>query len=246
MTNNPASHAIKLPEPQLRPIDSLSPAPRNARTHSRKQVRQIADSIRAFGFTNPVLVDGNDQVIAGHGRLAAARLLGLPKVPVLCIDWLSEAQQRAYVIADNRLAEKAGWDRGLLAIELGELCDLEIDETLTGFDLREIELVIDAGDHAGEEHEVPELRPGPAICQPGDLWRLGRHRLLCGDALDHDSYRVLMAREKARLVLTDPPYNVKIQGHVSGLGCDRARTAGLWRRLDRANGQKSVSWPSRN
>ena len=128
--------AIKLPQPKLISIDKLCPAARNARTHSKKQLRLIADSIRAFGFTNPVLVDGSGQVIAGHGRLAAAQSLGLTQVPTLQIDWLSPEQQRAYVLADNRLAEKAGWDKELLALELGELSDFEIDITLTGFDLR--------------------------------------------------------------------------------------------------------------
>ncbi len=218
MNTTNVSAAVRLPTAELRPVERLVPAPRNPRTHNKKQIRQIADSIRAFGFTNPVLVDGKGQVIAGHGRLAAAHLLGLIEVPILCIDWLSDTQQRAYVIADNRLAEKAGWDRELLALELGDLCTLEIDETLTGFDLREIELIIDAGDPAAEPDEVPEVQHGPAICQAGDLWQLGRHRLLCGDALDHASYRTLMGRDKARLVVTDPPYNVPIKGHVSGLG----------------------------
>ncbi len=212
-----------LPSPRMRKLHELKPAARNARTHSRKQVRQIADSIRAFGFTNPVLVDQDSQVIAGHGRLAAAQLLGLERVPTLCIDWLSDVQRRAYVLADNRLAEKAGWDRGLLALELGELCELGIDETLTGFEIAEIELILDAGDGDKVSEAVPELADGPAVCQPGDLWKLGRHRLLCADALEADSYRALMGRDKARLVVTDPPYNVPISGHVSGLGKVRHR-----------------------
>lgn len=132
-------------------------------------------------------------------------------------------QQRAYVIADNRLAEKAGWDRELLALELGELGVLEIDVTLTGFDMREIELIIDAGEAPAEDTEVPLIEAGPAVCRLGDLWQLGRHRLLCGDALDQASYRQLMGRDKARLVVTDPPYNVPIRGHVSGLGKIRHR-----------------------
>jgi DNA modification methylase len=218
-----APPSIKLPEPKLSRIDQLDPAPRNARTHSRKQLRQIAESIRAFGFTNPVLVDGAGQVIAGHGRLAAAQSLGLSEVPTLCIDWLSPEQQRAYVLADNRLAEKAGWDRELLALELGELSDFEIDITLTGFEMREIELIIDADDAPAVEGEVPAIEAGPAVCQLGDLWQLGRHRLLCGDALDHASYKQLMGRERARLIVTDPPYNVPIRGHVSGLGKVRHR-----------------------
>ena len=223
MTNYDKLKPVQLPEPKLRKVADLRPALRNARTHSRKQVRQIADSIRAFGFTNPVLVDATGEVIAGHGRLAAAQLLGLAHVPTLCLDWLSDAEQRAYVIADNRLAERAGWDRSLLAMELGELCDLEIDETLTGFDLAEIELILDAGAPAALDDAVPALNAGAAVCKLGDLWQLGHHRLLCGDALDHQSYRQLMGRDRARLVVTDPPYNVPIGGHVSGLGKVRHR-----------------------
>lgn len=200
------------------PLDQLVPAPRNARTHSRKQLRQIAESIRQFGFTNPILVNAEFEVIAGHGRLAAARMIGLDRVPVLRIDWLSEAEQRAYVIADNRLAEKAGWDRELLALELGELGTLDIDLTLTGFDLDEIELIIDAGEKPAENDEIPEIGGGAAVCQRGDLWHLGRHRLLCGDALDGACYGQLMHENRARIVVTDPPYNVPIRGHVSGLG----------------------------
>lgn len=214
---------IRLPAGAMRRVTELRAAPRNARTHSKKQLRQLADSIRAFGFINPVLIDRRGEVIAGHGRLAAARMLGLAEVPTLCIDWLSEEQKRAYVIADNRLAEKAGWDRELLAIELGELLTLDVDIELTGFDLRESELIIDAGTAPVEDDSVEELRAGPAVCQQGDLWHLGKHRLLCGDALDPSSYAPLIGHERARLVVTDPPYNVKIAGHVSGLGRVRHR-----------------------
>lgn len=209
---------VRLPHAELIDVDLLSPAPRNTRTHSKKQLRQIADSILRFGFTNPVLVDADHEVIAGHGRLAAARIAGLKQVPVLRIDWLTEAQKRAYVIADNRLAEKAGWDRELLVIELGELQTLDIDLTLTGFELEEIELIIDAGEAPPLSDEIPEPGKGATICRAGDLWHLGRHRLLCGDALSTESYQRLLGRERARLIVTDPPYNVPIKGHVSGLG----------------------------
>ncbi|MGB7404596.1 MAG: DNA methyltransferase [Pacificimonas sp.] len=209
---------VRLPTPELTKLDNLRPAPRNARTHSRKQLRQLAESIRAFGFTNPVLVDDTGEVIAGHGRLAAARMLGLSEVPTLCLDWLSEEQKRAYVIADNRLAEKAGWDRELLALELGELGALDIDITLTGFAVEEVDLIIDAGERAPESDDVDDVRDGPAVCRLGDLWELGRHRLLCGDALQAESYDTLLGDERPVIVVTDPPYNVPIQGHVSGLG----------------------------
>lgn len=209
---------VRLPHAELSKIDALRAAPRNARTHSKKQLRQLAESIRAFGFTNPVLVDGEGEVIAGHGRLAAARMLGLAEVPTLCVDWLSAEQKRAYVIADNRLAEKAGWDRELLALELGELGALEFDLTLTGFEIAEIELIIDAGEKTAAEGELPDAPAGTAVCRVGDLWQLGSHRLLCADALERESYVRLMGSERAVLVMTDPPYNVRICGHVSGLG----------------------------
>lgn len=215
--------AVRLPQPEVTCIETLRAAPRNARTHSKKQIRQIAESISAFGFTNPVLVDATGEVIAGHGRLAAARMLGLAEVPTLCLDWLSEEQKRAYVIADNRLAEKAGWDRELLAIELGELMALEFDATLTGFEMKEIELIIDAGAALLADDEEPMPQAGSAVCQVGELWQLGAHRLLCGDALDRASYATLLGKERARLVVTDPPYNVKISGHVSGLGRHKHR-----------------------
>jgi len=209
---------VRLPQAKLSPVTALRPALRNARTHSKKQLRQLADSISNFGFTNPVLVDASGEVIAGHGRLAAARMLGLAEVTTLCVVWLTEDQKRTYVIADNRLAEKAGWDRELLSIELGELVALDFEVTLTGFEMREVELIIDAGANPVQDEcaDLPAI--GPSVCQLGDLWQLGQHRLLCGDALNPASYHELMGRAKARLVVTDPPYNVKINGHVSGHG----------------------------
>jgi DNA modification methylase len=218
MSSSMRSAAVRLPQAELSNIDTLRAAPRNARTHSKKQLRQLSESIKAFGFTNPVLVDVSGEVIAGHGRLAAARMLGLAEVPTLCLDWLSEDQKRAYVIADNRLAEKAGWDRELLALELGELGSLDIDLTLTGFELEEIELIIDAGEKPAKDDDTLIAGNGPPVCQAGELWQLGRHRLLCADALERASYTRLMGSEKAVLVVTDPPYNVPIRGHVSGLG----------------------------
>lgn len=223
MSSHSRPAPVRLPKAKLTRIEALRAAPRNARTHSKKQLRQLVDSITAFGFTNPVLVDASGEVIAGHGRLAAARMLGLAEVPTICLDWLSEAQKRAYVIADNRLAEKAGWDRELLAIELGELMALNFDVAQTGFELREVELIIDAGGVPVDDDENEGPAAGPAICQPGDLWQLGQHCLLCGDALVPASYVQLMGSDKARLVVTDPPYNVKIDGHVSGLGRNKHR-----------------------
>jgi DNA modification methylase len=211
-----------------RPIASLRPYPRNARTHSKKQVKQIARSIERFGFTNPVLVSDEGEIIAGHGRVEAARLLGWKTVPTLALSHLSEAERRAYVLADNKLALNAGWDRDILAIELQALTDLEFDVELTGFSLAEIDLVLDeASDADPDKGDEPEdavaFATGRPVSRLGDLWLLGRHRLLCGDARSRADFDALMEEEKADLVFTDPPYNVKIDGNVCGLGSVRHR-----------------------
>jgi DNA modification methylase len=208
---------------ELFAVDRLAPRKANARTHSRKQVRQIADSITRFGFCNPVLIDDANQIIAGHGRVEAAKLLGLEGVPALRIAHLSEAEKRAYVMADNRLAELAGWDREILAIELQGLIDLEFDVELTGFEMGEIDIILDEADQGRRESaeaddDIPERVPGPTVSQVGDLWVLGTHRLLCGDARDNRSYELVLNGGKAELVFADPPYNVSINGHVCGLG----------------------------
>jgi DNA modification methylase len=205
------------------PIKTLRPYPRNARRHSKKQIRQIADSIERFGFTNPVLVSEDGEIIAGHGRVQAARLLGRRSVPTLCLSNLSEAERRAYVLADNKLALNAGWDQELLALELQGLLDMEFDLEVTGFSIAEIDLVLDQAresDVDGEDAADDEI-PEPAkevVSRRGDLWQLGRHRLLCGDARHGDDYKRLLEGELADLIFTDPPYNVPINGHVSGLG----------------------------
>ena len=208
---------------ELIALNSLAPRKANARTHSRKQVRQIAESITRFGFCNPILIDDGNQIIAGHGRVEAAKLLGLEGVPTLRIAHLSEAEKRAYVMADNRLAELAGWDREILAIELQGLVDLEFDVELTGFEMGEIDIILDDADQgrresAEAEDDIPERVPGSTISRIGDLWVLGTNRLLCGDARDNRSYELLLSGGKAELVFADPPYNVPISGHVCGLG----------------------------
>ena len=209
-------------------LDALTPAARNPRTHTKKQIRQIAASIEEFGFTNPVLVDEAGGVIAGHGRIEAARVLKMESVPTLCLADLTEEQIRAYIIADNRLAELAGWDREILAIELQDLLtiDLDFDLTLTGFETPEIdiligELEVDASDVP--EEDIPPLDAGAAVTQVGDIWQIGSHRLICGDATDANVYIALLDGDKAQLVFTDPPYNVPIDGHVCGLGKVRHR-----------------------
>jgi len=207
---------------EYRKIDDLQPYAGNARTHTDKQIAQVAASISKFGFTNPVLIDDNLNIIAGHGRVAAAQLLGLTEVPTVELTHLSDAERRAYVIADNRLAELAGWDHEILAIELQALSDMDLDFDLeiTGFETAEIDLLLDDDDVSDHDPAdvVPEPVPGPAITRPGDVWHLGRHKLICGDALDGDAYQMWMADERARAVFTDPPYNVKIDGHVCGSG----------------------------
>ncbi len=206
-------------------IQHLVPYPRNARTHSTRQIRQIADSIGAFGFTNPVLVDRSATIVAGHGRVQAAKLLGMKRVPTICLDSLNEDQIRAYIIADNKLAEKAGWDNSILAIELQHLTsiDLGFDVSLTGFEIGEIDLILQENKEEYDEEEPVEISPGPAITKPGDVWLLGSHRLMCGDALDESCYSALMRGETADVVFTDPPYNVRIDGNVCGRGAIRHR-----------------------
>ena len=200
----------------------LKPRAKNPRTHTRRQIRQIAASITEFGFVNPILIDGAGGIIAGHGRAEAAKLLGMSDVPTVRVDHLTPAQIRAYVIADNRLAENAGWDRALLGLELQELSvHLDFDVTITGFETAEIDLLIRDlnGDSPDEADEVPAIdRSTPAVSRPGDLWHIGDHRLLCGDSLEPDSYVTLLGDQRAQMVFTDPPYNVVIDGHVSGLG----------------------------
>jgi DNA modification methylase len=204
-----------------RPTHSLRPYPGNARTHSPKQIKQIARSIERFGFNNPVLVDDDDQIIAGHGRVEAAKLLNMKTVPTVRLSHLSETEKKAYILADNRLAEKAGWDNDLLAIELQGLVDIGFDVLLTGFEPAELDLIIEGiGDESEQpENSVPETASGPAVSRLGDVWTLGKHTLVCGDATDAATYKLLrMDNDKAEFVFTDPPYNVKIDGNVSGLG----------------------------
>jgi DNA modification methylase len=203
-----------------RPTHSLRPYARNARTHSPKQIKQIARSIERFGFNNPLLIDDGDQILAGHGRLLAAKQLNMKTVPCVRLSHLTEADKKAYIIADNRLAEKSGWDNEILAIELQHLVDIGFDVDLTGFEPAETDLIIEG---MGEESEQPEnLVPtslsGPVVSQPGDVWLLGKHILVCGDSTDVATYQLLMGDERADFVFTDPPYNVRIDGHVSGLG----------------------------
>ncbi len=211
-----------------RPVDSLSPYKRNARTHSKKQISQIARSIERFGFTNPVLIADDGSIIAGHGRVAAASLLGMKTVPVARLSHLSEADRRAYVLADNKLALNAGWDQDLLAFELQELIDVGFDVELTGFSLAEVDFALDGASESDPNAKQDDADVIPAMSRTGtsragDLWQIDRHLLLCGDAREPAHYARLMGGQLADLVFTDPPYNVPIDGHVCGLGRVRHR-----------------------
>lgn len=211
-----------------RSIDSPRPYAGNARTHSKKQIKQIAASIERFGFVIPVLIDDDDGIIAGHGRVAAAKILGLTALPTIALSHLSKAERRAYVLADNKLALNAGWDNEMLAIELQGLLNLNFDIELTGFSLAEIDIVIEDAEASSPtgsdpaEDEIPDLQE-KAITRRGDLWLLGRHKLLCGDAQDQKCFEKLLCGERVDLEFTDPPYNVKIDGNVCGLGSVKHR-----------------------
>ncbi len=192
---------------ESRSLEALVPYARNARTHSEEQVALIAGSIREFGFTNPILVDGANGIIAGHGRLAAARRLGLASVPVIELAHLTEAQKKALVLADNRLAERAGWDAELLRLEIGELADLGVDVADLGFEAAELDALFREDAHDPREEETPEV-PVEPVSRPGDLWLCGSHRVLCGDATSADDVARLLDGVRPHLMVTDPPYGV--------------------------------------
>lgn len=201
---------------ELWPAERLQPYAKNARTHSDDQVDQIAASMREFGFTNPILVDSADGIIAGHGRLMAAKRLGLATVPVIVLDHLTDAQRRAYILADNKLALNAGWDNDLLAQELEQLHAEGFDLELTGFTDDELADLIADNDNIeqvpeGDPEQVPEPQPDP-VSVTGDVWVLGKHRVMCGDSTSIDAVDRLMAGGKADMVFTDPPYNVAYKG----------------------------------
>jgi DNA modification methylase len=201
---------------ELWPLEKLIPYGRNPRTHSEAQVAQIAASVAEFGFNNPILVDTQAGIIAGHGRLLAARKLQLEHIPVIVLDHLSETQKRAYILADNQLALNAGWDEELLRMELAALQDEDFNVDLIGFEDEELARLLSAQDAAEgltDEDSVPELLQTP-VSEVGDLWILGSHQLLVGDATDHAAVAKLMAGATADLVFTDPPYNVDYEGYT--------------------------------
>lgn len=210
-----------------RAISALREYENNPKDHSKEQIARLARSIAEFGFVNPILVDAQDNVIAGHGRLAAARLAGLETVPTICLEHLSKAQVRAYRIADNRLAEVgSSWSIEKLQIEVAGILELDttFDIELSGFDMRELELRFDAAESndPDSEDEVP-TPDGPVVSEIGDVWQIGKHRLVCGDALQAATYVELLADERPAMVFTDSPYNVKMKGHATGNGKTKHR-----------------------
>lgn len=211
------------PQIEMIPPNALRAWAKNARTHSRKQVKQIAESIRTFGFTNPVLIDAEDTILAGHGRVEAAKAIGMEKVPCIRIEHMTPEQKRAYVLADNKLALNAGWDDQILAEELRALSeiDLDFDIEVTGFAIAEIDSLVEGliPEEPGDPDDDVVLEDGIASrVRPGDIWQLGPHRLVCGSALERQVVAALMDGEIARMVFTDPPYNVPIDGHVGNSG----------------------------
>ena len=206
---------------EYRPTDGLVPYARNARTHTPAQIRQVAKSIRRFGYINPVAIDENGMIMAGHARVLAAKEIGLARLPVIRIGHLTEAEKCAYILADNRIAENASWDQDLLRVELEYLAriDVDIDVELTGFSTPDIDIILNPP-HEGDLEDAPPLPPDAAntVSCPGDLWQLGPHRLICGNCRDPDVISRLMGGQVARMVFTDPPYNVPVDGHICGLG----------------------------
>lgn len=204
---------------QLVPTDKLIPYVNNARTHSKEQITKLRSSLREFGFINPVIIDRDFNVIAGHGRIEAAKAEGITEVPCVYVDHLTEAQKKAYILADNRMALDAGWDEELLAVELSELQDLGYDLAMTGFDEKELaDLFSDKtdSDAKDDDFDLTAALEKASFVQRGDVWTVGRHKLMCGDATSADDVNTLMGSVKANLILTDPPYGVSFKS-ASGL-----------------------------
>lgn len=207
-------------EMQLVPVAKLIPYQNNARTHSKEQINKLRASIREFGFVNPVIIDREFNVIAGHGRIAAAREENITEVPCVFVDHLTEAQKKAYILADNRMALDAGWDEDMLRVELEALEEMGYDLGLTGFDEKELASLFPAEEAKEDDFDVDAELQKPTFTKAGDVWTLGRHRLVCGDSTDPAVYEVLMNGVKANLVITDPPYNVNYEGSAGKIKND--------------------------
>lgn len=210
------------PEVVRKVLKDLEKAVHNPRTHSQKQIQKLANCIERFGFTQPVLIDANNTIVAGHGRYEAAKLLGLKEIPVIVLEHLSEEELKAYMIADNKLAELSQWDEDLLKLDLEELITADFDLSFTGFDTPEIDLLV--SDNYTEKkkskktEEIKDYTDIESTVNPGDIYQIGKHLMICGDALNQETYEALMGEDKAQMVFTDPPYNVKINGHVCKSG----------------------------
>lgn len=210
-------------EMQITSIDKLIPYVNNARTHSKEQITKLRSSLREFGFINPVIIDKDFSIIAGHGRVMAAKEEGITEVPCVLVDYLTEAQKKAYIIADNRFAQDAGWDEELLRVEIEALQAEAFDISFTGFDMSEIDDLFkeDVKDGIKDDNfDVDAELEKPTITKSGDVWQLGNHRLICGDSTKAETYDVLMDGKKANLVVTDPPYNVNYEGSAGKIKND--------------------------
>lgn len=222
----------------------LIPYVNNARTHSQEQVNKLRGSLREFGFINPVIIDSDFNVIAGHGRLMAAKEEGIEEVPCVLVDYLTEAQKKAYILADNRYAQDAGWDEELLRLEIEALEGMDFDVSLTGFDDQEIADLFADGESTGAEDDDFDLSDAlekAAFVERGDVWQVGRHRLMCGDATSPEDVATLMGGKKANLIITDPPYNVAFESS-DGLSIKMIR----WRTISSTNSysQHLRTWPN--
>ena len=213
-------------------IDQLVPYVRNARTHSKEQILQIRASLREFGFVNPVIVDKDLNVIAGHGRILAAKEEGISEIPCVFAEHLTEAQKRAYIIADNRLALSAGWDADMLSVEIADLQGADFDVALLGFDDAELNKFLSGiEDIKDDDFDVDEELHKPAITHMGDLWSLGNHRLICGDSTKPETFTLLMDGKQANLVVTDPPYNVNYEGSAGKIKNDNMENSKFYQFL---------------
>ena len=209
---------------ELVPIEKLVPYVNNARTHNASQIMKLRSSLREFGFINPVIIDRDYNIIAGHGRVMAAREEKIDKVPCVFVDYLTEAQKKAYILADNRMAMDAGWDEQLLKVEIESLQAENFDVSLTGFDEKELSDLFDSEKDAKDDNfDVDKELQKPPVTRAGDVWLLGAHKLICGDSTKEETYKVLMGEQKANLVVTDPPYNVNYQGSAGKIKNDNLK-----------------------
>lgn len=219
-------------ELQLVPIGKLVPYQNNARTHSPAQINKLRSSLREFGFINPVIIDRDYGVIAGHGRILAAKEEGITEVPCVFADHLTEAQKKAYIIADNRMAMDAGWDEELLRVEIEALQAENFDPLLTGFDEKELSKLFDDGLNAKEDDfDVEAELQKPTFSKSGDVWTLGRHRLVCGDSTKAETYETLLGDTRANLIITDPPYNVNYEGSAGKIKNDNMASENFYQFL---------------